>query len=50
MVTISCPWCDEDELFAWLALADPDATFTCSDCGTSIEFDDAAMAELDIAA
>ena len=42
MVTITCPWCDEDELYAWLALAEPVGEFTCSVCGTSIDFADEA--------
>jgi transcription elongation factor Elf1 len=50
MVTITCPWCEEDELFAWLALAQPEATFTCAECGTSISFEDERASVLDPAA
>ena len=50
MVTITCPWCDEDELYTWLSMAEPEASFTCSDCGTVIEFADEAAPALDLAA
>ena len=50
MVTITCPWCEEDELFAWLALAQPEATFTCSECGTSVSFEDEVDPALELAA
>jgi transcription elongation factor Elf1 len=50
MVTITCPWCDEDELYAWLELAQPEAAFTCAECGTSIRFEEETAEGLELAA
>ena len=50
MVTISCPWCHEDESFALTDLDEPEATFTCPDCGTSVLFVEEPTAPLDLAA
>lgn len=36
MVTISCPWCDEDQPLTLADFVDLKASFTCRDCGTSV--------------
>lgn len=38
MVTIECPWCAEEERLPLVAVADPQADFTCSECGTSVSW------------
>jgi predicted RNA-binding Zn-ribbon protein involved in translation (DUF1610 family) len=50
MVTIDCPWCHEDELFALNDDDEPEASFTCPDCGTSVVFVKEPTAALDLAA
>jgi len=50
MVTLTCPWCDEEEVLSFAALDEAEATFTCPDCGTSVRIVDAPAAELDLAA
>lgn len=36
MVTIACPWCDEDQPLALADFVALDSCFTCPDCGTSV--------------
>ena len=36
MVTITCPWCDEDELFRLADLAPPGMELVCPACGTAV--------------
>ena len=50
MVTISCPWCHEDESFALSDDDEAEASFTCPDCGTSVVFVEETTAALDLAA
>jgi hypothetical protein len=38
MVTITCPWCEEEALLPWPELEEPEASFTCLDCGTTVTF------------
>ena len=49
MVELNCPWCEEQALLAYLELTASDASFTCTDCGTSVELVE-EPAELDLAA
>lgn len=50
VVTIICPWCEEDQLLALRELEAPRAAFTCDDCGTSVVFVEADQEALDLAA
>ena len=50
MVTLTCPWCDEEEILSFAALEEPDTTFSCPDCGTSVRLVDAPSVDLDLAA
>lgn len=36
MVTITCPWCDEDQPLTLADVVAVEASFTCPDCGTSV--------------
>jgi predicted RNA-binding Zn-ribbon protein involved in translation (DUF1610 family) len=49
MVTITCPWCQEAEAVRSADVAEPEASFTCQDCGTSVAFV-AEVAVLELAA
>lgn len=50
MVTISCPWCDEDESLALAKLQEAEAAFTCADCGTQVTFVEEPTTRLELAA
>ncbi len=50
MVTITCPWCTEDELMELADLAAAEAGFTCPDCGTSVSYADESPIVSDAAA
>ena len=50
MVTGTCPWCEEDELLEWADGQEAEASFTCSECGTSIALVDETVAAFDHAA
>ena len=50
MVTINCPWCEQDEPLELSAPDEPEATFTCLDCGTSVHFVDEPVLALELAA
>jgi hypothetical protein len=50
MVTVTCPWCEEDALLAFANLEEPEAAFTCTDCGTTVAFVEEPAAPLDLAA
>ncbi len=50
MVTVTCPWCEEDDLIAWADAQEAEASFTCAECGTSIAFVDEPAIALDLAA
>ena len=49
MVTIDCPWCDEAAHLPFPLPADPEASFSCADCGTTIDWAEEPAA-LDLAA
>ena len=49
MVAITCPWCEEDALLVLPDIQASRASFTCADCGTTVEFAEEAVA-LDLAA
>ena len=38
MVDITCPWCQETGVLPFLELEEPEVSFTCADCGTTVEF------------
>jgi ribosomal protein S27E len=50
MVTITCPWCDEDEALSLADFADPEASFTCLACGTAVALIEDTPAFLELAA
>ena len=50
MVDITCPWCEQDALMPMAELEDPEASFTCADCGTSVAFVEDPSPTLDLAA
>ena len=49
MVTIDCPWCEEAALLPFLPPEEPEASFTCLECGTTIDWAEEPVA-LDLAA
>lgn len=49
MVDITCPWCEEPGTLRFPELEEPEAYFSCTQCGTVIEFADEPVA-LDMAA
>lgn len=49
MIGIDCPWCEETASLPFPLPEDVAASFTCSDCGTTIEWADEPV-ELDLAA
>ncbi len=50
MATITCPWCEEDEVPALAEPTEPGTSFTCADCGTTVTYVEEAPAPLDLAA
>jgi transcription elongation factor Elf1 len=50
LVAINCPWCEEDILFALIDLQDPEASFDCGECGTSVAFVDQPTTPFELAA
>jgi hypothetical protein len=50
MVTVICPWCEEDQLLAFAGLQEPQPAFVCLDCGTTIAFVEDPSVALDLAA
>ncbi len=50
MAIITCPWCREDEILAFTDPGEPEASFTCADCGTTVVFVEETSAPLDLAA
>jgi len=50
MLTITCPWCEQDEPLELGTFDEADASFVCADCGTSVTFVDETAVVLDIAA
>ncbi len=50
MVTMSCPWCEEDALLTLPEVEEPVATFTCADCGTTVAFVEETPVDFDLAA
>jgi len=49
MVTITCPWCEEEALLPFPELGEAEVSFTCADCGTTVAFVEEPIA-LDLAA
>jgi hypothetical protein len=49
MIELSCPWCEETGPLPFPELREPGASFTCAECGTSVEFVEEPVA-LDLAA
>ena len=50
MVTITCPWCEQDEPFELMSFLEPEVTFSCPDCGTSVQFVAEPAVALELAA
>jgi hypothetical protein len=50
MVTIDCPWCEQEEPLALATLEETEAAFCCPDCGTTVQFVDEAAVAFDLAA
>jgi endogenous inhibitor of DNA gyrase (YacG/DUF329 family) len=49
MIDIDCPWCQEEVQLPFPELREPEASFICAECGTSVAFVDEPL-ELDLAA
>ena len=49
MITITCPWCDDDAELPFVDTEGPEADFTCADCGTTVSFAEEPV-PLDLAA
>jgi hypothetical protein len=49
MVQIDCPWCEEASSVPFPLPDEPEASFRCVDCGTTIEWAEEPVA-LDLAA
>jgi endogenous inhibitor of DNA gyrase (YacG/DUF329 family) len=49
MVSVECPWCEEAAVLPFPLPDEPGASFTCADCGTSIDWAAEPVA-LDLAA
>ncbi len=50
MITITCPWCEVDDLVAFAALTAQQEPFACPDCGTTVAWADEIPAMRDPAA
>ena len=50
MVTITCPWCEEEALLAFAELRAAEISFSCAECGTSVSFVDEPAMPLELAA
>ena len=49
MISIVCPWCEEEARLLLPELQEPQAPFTGADCGTTVSFVEEPV-ELDLAA
>ena len=49
MIEITCSWCAEEALLPFAELGEPEASFTCADCGTTVDCVEEPV-ELDLAA
>jgi len=49
MVSLECPWCEDTAPLPFPLPDEPQASFCCVDCGTTIDWADEAVA-LDVAA
>ena len=49
MVSFDCPWCEETAPVPFPLPEEPDGSFTCRDCGTTIDWAEEPVA-LDLAA
>jgi uncharacterized Zn finger protein (UPF0148 family) len=50
MVTMACPWCDEDGIVLFASLLETEAAFSCASCGTTVVFLKEDAEDLDMAA
>jgi predicted RNA-binding Zn-ribbon protein involved in translation (DUF1610 family) len=50
MVTIPCPWCDEDDILSLAELTETRAAFTCPACGTTVALVEEPDTSLEMAA
>lgn len=50
MVTISCPWCDEEQPLSLTEFLAMEPSFTCPDCGTTVVVAAEPESALDLAA
>lgn len=50
MVKVTCPWCEEDALLAYAEFEEPEAAFTCADCGTTVAFVEEPATAFELAA
>lgn len=50
MVTMSCPWCEEDVPLAWSESVALESPFTCPDCGTTVAVATELESALDLGA
>jgi len=50
MVAITCPWCEEDARLALAEVQDAEASFSCAECGTRVDFVEEPPVPLDLAA
>jgi endogenous inhibitor of DNA gyrase (YacG/DUF329 family) len=49
MVTLECPWCEEAAPVPFPLPDEPEASFSCAECGTTVAWADEPVA-LDLAA
>ncbi len=49
MVSIECPWCQDTALVPFPLPEETEASFTCTDCGTTVEWAEEPVT-LDLAA
>lgn len=50
MVDVRCPWCDEEAPLELATMQEPEAAFTCGECGTNVRFVDAPNPAYELAA
>jgi uncharacterized Zn finger protein len=50
MVAFACPWCEDESTLLFAVLDEPESTFECTECGTSVAIVDEAATALGLAA
>ena len=50
MVDVTCPWCEQDVALSLSTMREPQVSFTCLECGTSVDWVDEPVAEFELAA